>query len=247
MFGKKNSSTKSSKLTRLGWVTLDDQEVPYTLVRVRSRKQMTVLVNRQGGVEVRVPVRVTIKQAEIFLRQCSKWVLQRLSVVEKQMLERPVLIEGAAIPFLGESLTLCFNSSQGGGVELVSGELQVPQRWSGDNEQLKQRLELWFKRQARSHFQSRLNYWSEIMGVEYNRLTIRSQKTIWGSCSAKSNINLNWRLMWMPFRVADYVVIHELSHIDYMDHSAKFWAQVNRFEPDYRNLRTQLRKVQPPW
>ncbi|MBF0357066.1 MAG: M48 family metallopeptidase [Magnetococcales bacterium] len=208
---------------------------------------MTVLVTSKGKVEVRVPFRVTVRQAEKFLKQCRDWVLQRLHDVEKQLLEQQVLVEGASIPFLGEVLTLRFSTNPGSGIERGAGVIHVPIRWSEDVEQLQKRLELWFSRQARSHFLGRLSHFSKIMGVKYNRLAIRNQKTIWGSCSAKSNINLNWRLMWMDSRVADYVVIHELSHIGYMDHSPEFWARVARFSPDYRNLRAKLKDVKAPW
>jgi predicted metal-dependent hydrolase len=228
-------------------VAFDGRKVPYTLIRVRSRKKMTVLVTPNGEVEVRVPVRVSLRQVEKFLKQCREWVLKRLAVVEQQILSRPVLKQGAIIPFLDEKLTLHFSASKGRGIEKTDGQLLVPEIWSQDIEQLIQRLELWYSRQARKHFLLRLNHFSNIMGVKYNRLTIRSQKTIWGSCSAKCNINLNWRLMWMPANVADYVVIHELSHLDYMDHSYKFWQRVKQFSPDHRQLRAKLKDDNAPW
>ncbi len=232
---------------RPGLVTIAGRDVPYMLVRVRSRKRITVLVNQQGGVEVRIPPRVTIKQAERFLIQCGDWVLKRLAVVQGQIARRPVLTDGAVIPYLDDALILRFNSRRGRGIEMADGELLLPGIWSEDVAQLQNRLELWYKREAKQHFQGRLRHWASVMGVHYNRLTIRSQKTIWGSCSAKNNINLNWRLLWMPYRVADYVVIHELCHLDHLDHSAEFWARVESFEPDYRTLRTRLRQVQAPW
>jgi predicted metal-dependent hydrolase len=228
-------------------VAFDGRKVPYTLIRVRSRKKMTVLVTPKGEVEVRVPVRVTLRQVEKFLKQCREWVLKRLNVVEKQILARPVLTQGAVIPFLDEQLTLNFSTGKGRGIEKVDDQLFVPEIWSQDVEQLIQRLELWYSRQARKHFLGRLSHFSKIMDVKYNRLAIRSQKTIWGSCSAKCNINLNWRLMWMPYNVADYVVIHELSHLDYMDHSYEFWQRVKQFSPDHRQLRAKLKEVRSPW
>ncbi|MBF0381386.1 MAG: M48 family metallopeptidase [Magnetococcales bacterium] len=228
-------------------VAFDGREVPYTLIRVRSRKKMTVLVTPKGEVEVRVPVRVTLKQVDKFLKQCREWVIRRLNVVERQINARPALTQGVVIPFLDERLTLNFSSSRGRGIEKVDNDLYIPQIWSEDTDLLIQRLELWYSRQARKHFLARLNHFSKIMGVKYNRLSIRNQKTIWGSCSAKCNINLNWRLMWMPYNVADYVVIHELCHLDYMDHSPEFWQRVKQFSPNHRQLRSKLKDVQSPW
>ncbi|MBF0454552.1 MAG: M48 family metallopeptidase [Magnetococcales bacterium] len=229
------------------WLKVDGDPIPYILVRVKSRKKMTVLVNPKGEVEVRVPVRVTISQAEAFLQQCHQWVVNRLSVVERQIQQQPRLLDGAVIPYLGERLKLKVDASHHGGVERKGRTLQIPHRWADDPIQLQKRLELWFRGQARSHFQSRLSHWARQMDVTYNRLTIRGQKTVWGSCSIKNNINLNWRLMWMPYRVADYVVIHELSHLDHMDHSFAFWQRVGQFEPDHLLLRKKLSGFKLPW
>lgn len=80
------------------------------------------------------------------------------------------------------------------------------------------------------------------MGVSYGRITIREQKTRWGSCSSKGNLNFNWKLVLMPPEVLDYVVVHELAHRIEMNHSARFWKIVESVLPDYQARRKQLKE-----
>jgi hypothetical protein len=96
---------------------------------------------------------------------------------------------------------------------------------------------------ARIIITARVVYWSEVMGLSYNRLSIRHTTTRWGSCSSKRNLNFSYRLMFLESELMDYVVIHELAHLVEMNHSVRFWNIVARYCPDYKILRGLLRKV----
>lgn len=98
------------------------------------------------------------------------------------------------------------------------------------------------KKLAKAHFVKRLTEISTAYDISYNMMRISSAKTRWGSCSRKRNINLNWRLIFAPPAVLDYVIIHELSHLTHMNHSKVFWAYVERMMPDYKTHRTWLKK-----
>ena len=89
----------------------------------------------------------------------------------------------------------------------------------------------------------RVEYYAELMGVSYGRITIREQKTRWGSCSCKGNLNFNWKLMLMPPEILDYVVVHELAHRKEMNHSRDFWKIVEQVLPDYQERRKRLREL----
>ena len=91
----------------------------------------------------------------------------------------------------------------------------------------------------------RLREWAGKAGVTYGRVTVRNQKTRWGSCSAKGNLNFNCLLMLCPDRVADYVMVHELCHRKELNHSPRFWAEVERVMPDYREARSWLKQHGP--
>ena len=90
--------------------------------------------------------------------------------------------------------------------------------------------------------ESRVNAYKKVMGVTIGWITIRNQKTRWGSCSSKGNLNFNYQLYYLPDELLDYVVIHELAHRRYMDHSKEFWDEVEKYCPDYRERRQQLKK-----
>ena len=94
---------------------------------------------------------------------------------------------------------------------------------------------------AKNYFPKRVAYFVQFTGGSYSRITIRDQKTRWGSCSAKGTLSFNWRLMLAPPAILDYVVVHELCHLTYMNHSASFWKKVESVYPDYRTARKWLK------
>lgn len=98
-----------------------------------------------------------------------------------------------------------------------------------------------YRLQARDVLAERTAWWAERMGVDYGKITIREQVTRWGSCSAKGNLNYNWKLILLPRELLDYVVVHELAHRKEMNHSSRFWNIVERELPDYGQLRKRLR------
>ena len=94
---------------------------------------------------------------------------------------------------------------------------------------------------AKEYFPKRAAYFVQFTGGSYNRISVRDQKTRWGSCSARGTLSFNWRLMLAPPTVADYVIVHELCHLTYMNHSADFWQKVESVYPDYRTARRWLK------
>ena len=87
----------------------------------------------------------------------------------------------------------------------------------------------------------RLNHYAPLIGRSPGRVTVREQRTKWGSCSSQGNVNFNWKLIMAPKEALDYVVIHELCHLYEFNHSSKFWARVEKYQPDYAIWRDFLR------
>ena len=99
-----------------------------------------------------------------------------------------------------------------------------------------------YRDKAREIFEQTVSYYAQMMGVSYGRIAIRDQKTRWGSCSGEGNLNFNWRLIFAPAGVLDYVVVHELAHRKEMNHSPRFWKVVEDTMPEYRKYQKWLKE-----
>ena len=96
--------------------------------------------------------------------------------------------------------------------------------------------------QMKEKFRQKVENYAKLMGVTYGRITIRNQKTRWGSCSSDGNLNFNFKLFFLPEHLMDYVVVHELAHRIHMNHSKDFWNMVGRIMPDYKIYKQWLRE-----
>ncbi|HQB51101.1 MAG TPA: M48 family metallopeptidase [bacterium] len=102
---------------------------------------------------------------------------------------------------------------------------------------------LTYKYPARKLVRNRLDYYNQFYQFKVSRISIRNQRTRWGSCSAKGNLNFNYRIVLLPEKLADYIIVHELCHLKEFNHSADFWALVAQALPDFRQSRSELKKI----
>ena len=170
-------------------------------VRRSRRRSIGLEVRPDGSVILRVPNRLSKRDALAFLQTKEAWLRKCLDQVE----ERESFVEAAGLEPLTED------------------ELSA------------------LTKAARAYFTEKCAWLAPVVGVDYGRISIRHQKTRWGSCSTKGNLNFNCLLMLAPEDVRDYVVVHELCHRKEMNHSARFWAEVERVMPDYRVRRKWLK------
>ncbi len=98
----------------------------------------------------------------------------------------------------------------------------------------------WLKNQAKETLPEKTKQWAEKIGVTFNNVVVKDQQTVWGSCSSKKNLNFSYRLIKMPLAVQDYLIIHELCHLNHMNHSPEYWALVAQYCPDYKLHRRWL-------
>ena len=244
----------AATIERRDAVRLGAVDVPYVFKRVPRRRHVHILVNDAGMLEVRAPWRFSLRKAREVLRENAEWVLGSLDTVRERLAGRPRLITGTRLPLLDGSLRLevrpraqidlfeCSRPSRGR-VERRGTALRVSTASLRDDE-LRALIERWYRREAVSYLPGRVEHYASQLGARPSRVTVRGQRSRWGSCSGKGTVSLNWRLMMVPSALADYVVVHELCHLRHMNHSPQFWAMVGGVVPDYRQRRRSLDALQ---
>ncbi|HEV2945143.1 MAG TPA: SprT family zinc-dependent metalloprotease [Solirubrobacteraceae bacterium] len=208
-------------------------EIPYTVRRSARAQRVRVNVHAHTGVEVVLPSRAPDRAAATAISELRPWIERRLA--EAQSVLAQIAERRGTVPYLGSALQLVPQAGRQR-VHRDGGRLLVPE---GDPEQA---LERFYRRAARAEIATRLDRATERSGTTYSGLTIRAQRTRWASCSAGGRMSFNWRLLLAPERVLEYVVWHEVCHLEILDHSPRFWALLQRRWPAYREDRDWLRR-----
>ncbi|MEF8716256.1 MAG: SprT family zinc-dependent metalloprotease [Candidatus Accumulibacter necessarius] len=222
-------------------IELGERTVSYVLRRARRRTIGLTIDHR--GLRVGAPPRATLREVESLIRQHGEWVGRKLDEWRTRRQPEPLRIaDGVQLPMLGRPLTIrlalggnrCVWNLQASGQTLtlcLRSPAEAPRL-----------LEKALRESARSLFIERLAEHAPPLGVDLPRLSLSAARTRWGSCSLRSGIRLNWRLIHFPLPVIDYVVVHELAHLHEMNHSPRFWAIVADACPDWQALRAELRQ-----
>ena len=219
------------------------RKIPYLIRQSGQAKRLRLTVS-SSGVKVTLPKGTRPVEAERFLQQNADWLLAQLEKVarveQKAHSLPPDVIYYRGVPARitvieepGRSSRMRVDEIEGGLVVRVPvGTRAAPRALA----------QAWLKVQARGELESLLRQQAARMHVSPKKLTVRDQRTRWGSCSTSGTISLSWRLIMSPQQVMQYVVIHELAHLLQPNHSPAFWAVVARFAPDWKTSRAWLRK-----
>jgi predicted metal-dependent hydrolase len=207
--------------------------VPYRIRRSDRARRIRVSVDNDGQVEVVLPRRSPERHAEDAVRQLAPWIARRRAAVARavdEMARAP-----GTVPYLGETLTLVPEPGRTR-AHRRGDALLVP---AGDP---REALERWYRRQAKLEIAPRLDAATARYGTSYSGLTIRGQRTRWASRSTSGGMSFNWRLLLAPPEILDYVVEHEVAHIEVMDHSPRFWRLLASRSPRWREHAAWLKR-----
>jgi predicted metal-dependent hydrolase len=208
--------------------------IAYSIRRSARARRVRVTVDHATGVEVVLPRRARMDEAQAAVAELRPWIERRLREVERT--RAAVAARGSTVPYLDQTLTLVVQPGRTR-VHRRGTELLVP-----EGPACLPALERFYRRSAQAEISARLDRACARTGTSYERLSIRGQTSRWASCSRSGTMSFNWRLLLAPEAVLDYVVWHEVCHLEVMDHSPRFWNLVAQCCPDYREHVRWLRR-----
>ncbi|NLI59245.1 MAG: M48 family metallopeptidase [Clostridium sp.] len=230
---------------------LDSEKIQYKIVR-SNRKTVAIQLLEDGNVKVSAPFSVTKKQIDEIIKDKISWILKKQEELKRIYIEKNIdrkFEDGEKISYLGKEFSLKIIKAK----EYIQPKVVI----DNDNmviyinekfidkdakENIRNIIKKWLVERFRDVAVDRIKKYSFLIGVNPTKITIREQKTRWGSCSSKGNINLNWKLVMAPMEVIDYVIVHELCHMIEMNHSKNYWNIVSTVMPDYKNHRKWLKE-----
>jgi len=214
------------------------QNQSYNLIRT-ERRTIGLIVERDGSLTIRAPKRATLANIESFINEKAHWITrtrQRLRSITE--IPKKQFVDGEKFLFLGHAYELMLVKPQ-------KPALKFEDRFYLSRTSQKRAESVftrWYKERAVIVISERVRLFAKQYEFAPRQLKITSAKTRWGSCSPDGGLNFTWRLVMAPLEVVDYVVVHELAHLQVKNHSAKFWRVVEEINPDHKIQRKWLRE-----
>ncbi len=222
--------------------------ISYFLVRSSRRKTIAIQISQDIEVRVFAPRFVSEKEIVDFIHQKAFWITEKVCDFEKRFSKKKKsYFDGDEFLFLGTKHRLHYCMSSGKRIKIDFSpdgwKVHVPKIMSQKDicSNIKESLARWYQKEAKEILASRIFRLARQMKVSPSKVAVRTQKKIWGSCHYyKKGINLNWKIIMAPFEVIDYIIVHELVHLEVPNHSRKFWNKVKNILPSYKQYEKWL-------
>jgi predicted metal-dependent hydrolase len=238
---KKQNQPKS----RVEKIRLFDRDVE--IYRKPYRRRLSLVVKPNGKIRVTAPSGTSLVDLTRFVQSNAEWIQKTLAGYRelRQSFPKKRYEDGEEFLYLGKILRLHIEPGVSKRPKVyVRGENLVIESAYSKPLERERAVAKFYEREGRRIIEEKVVEFAERMGLRYTKLSFRSQKTRWGSCSSKGALSFNWRLAIAPIDVIEYVVVHELAHLKHYDHSSRFWSLVETQIPEYRKTRAWLSKNQ---
>ena len=222
-----------------GVIEIQERLVPVLYRRHPRARRYLLRLRADQTVVVTLPRRGSLEFARQFAASRRAWLEKQWRILEARPAPPPVLRPGMEALLRGRRVAL--EAREGGGRLEIWFDNQRLQAGAPE-ENLRPALEEHLRALARRELAERAEELARQHGAPMRRVMVRSQRSRWGSCSVRGTISLNWRLVQVPETVRDYIILHELTHLRHLNHSARFWAAVEKVCPDYRAAEAWLKR-----
>jgi predicted metal-dependent hydrolase len=213
-------------------ITINGEPMPVIVRKRRGARRFVIRYQPlQHSVGLTLPPYASIRQGLRFAQEKSEWIAQRMN-------EKPPTVsfaDGAIIPILGKEYTLCHVGGRGV-VKEEGDKIIVP----GDAAFMPRRVRDFLKAKAREEITKLSQHQAERLGKKIKKISLRDTSSRWGSCSHDGNLSFSWRLVLAPYAVLEYLVSHEVAHLQEHNHSPAFWALVAKLFPAYEQAQQWL-------
>jgi len=207
-------------------------------VRVSPRaRRLTARVHVGGRVEIVVPIGVNARTVRDFVQRFTPWIDRKVAAMQCAATPEEPVPRSVEFAATDERIAVQWHEAPKRGLEHTAGGLVLH---APDERGARGLLRSWLKRAAHERLAPRLLQLAGELNFPVARVSIRCQRTRWGSCSTRGTVSLNCSLLFLKFEVVRYLFVHELAHTRHMNHSAHFWRLVEQIEPDYRRLDRDL-------
>lgn len=243
-----------------------NRTIGYTIRRSARRRTVGITIDMQG-VRVAAPERMPLEQVVALVNTKARWIAEKYAEFKSRLEPRKRFVSGEEFLYLGRRVSLQVQGKPSGhdrgpgsallqnldrpskprpqAAVALKGNLLLVQAADPNvpSKEVREMLEHWYRSRAEEVITRRVQHYADQLGWPMPKVLIRNQKRRWGSCNAKGELRFNWRLVMLPLRVLDYVVVHEMAHLKVLNHSPRFWALVEQIMPDYKARHQALHEL----
>ncbi|NEX18797.1 M48 family metallopeptidase [Thiorhodococcus mannitoliphagus] len=214
-------------------------ELTFEVRRSAQRKTLEITLDRGGELIIAAPPGIGQEVLAAFVREKRFWLYAKMAEKESRLqpLEAKEFVSGAGFPYLGRSYRLLLVDAQEVPLKLEAGRFKLRRSLASEGRRY---FVHWYSSHARTWLRTRVRGWARRMALQPDGIEVRDLGFRWGSCGRGGKLNFHWAVMLMPVGIVDYVIVHELAHLEEPNHTPAFWQRVSRAMPDYGQRKAWL-------